>query len=132
MFQVTSLNTELDRRSHIKSEELLEKSKMESLIQSLTEEKASLQEEIAKLSYTEVLTSISSEQTRISDLEEELVLVKESHASCIPERSTLQEKIDRLNQSLLEQNSKSQTLIFCYTAPLVLIIAYLLINTIFA
>lgn len=84
-------------------------------------------------SNSEVISKCNEiENERLTELEEELVLIKERYAECNLEKIQLNRNLDTLQKRYNEIVNRSHNIVFLYMAPLILLVAYLLLSSMFS
>ncbi|GLV32945.1 Sarcolemma associated protein [Carabus blaptoides fortunei] len=68
----------------------------------------------------------------ITELEEELVVMKEKYAECNVEKLQLNKSLESLQKEYNALANRSHNIMFLYMAPLVLLLAYLLLTSLFS
>lgn len=123
--QVDALSAELRLRPTVESfEELKHKcSSLEKIVQKIKTN----QQKVADSGDTNGEIDV-----KFTELEEELVVMKEKYAECNLEKLQLNKNLDTLQKEYNALANRSHNIMFLYMAPLVLLVAYLLLTSLFS
>lgn len=125
--KVENLSTELSKRPTVETYEIL-KLKCANLEKILKRNHAN-----AGLGDVEEEIKMDElDKLRFTELEEELVIMKEKYAECNIEMVKLNKDLEALQKEYNSLLNRSHNVMFLYIAPLILLVAYLLLSSLFS
>lgn len=125
--KVENLSTELSKRPTVETYEIL-KLKCANLEKILKRKNANL----GLGDIEEEIKMDELDKLRFTELEEELVLMKEKYAECNIEMVKLNKDLEALQKEYNSLLNRSHNVMFLYIAPLILLVAYLLLSSLFS
>lgn len=127
--QLDALSAELRLRPTVESfEELKHKcSSLEKIVQKIKTN----QQQVADSGDTNG-HRVEEIDVKFTELEEELVVMKEKYAECNLEKLQLNKNLDSLQKEYNALANRSHNIMFLYMAPLILLVAYLLLTSLFS
>lgn len=132
--QINNLTTELNYRPTVESFMEL-KITCDSLQRVIAELKDEIKSKEEKMKRKELMKSLSEDdelRNRFSELEEELVVVKENYAKSVEDKMLLNKSLDKMQKEYNDLTNRSHNVMFFYIAPLVFLVAYLMFTTLFS
>lgn len=126
--KVENLSTELNKRPTVETYENL-KLKCANLEKILKKKNANAQ---SGDYIVEEIKMDELDKLRFTELEEELVVMKEKYAECNIETVKLNKNLEALQKEYNSLLNRSHNVMFLYIAPLILLVAYLLLSSLFS